>query len=87
MDCQVPLVAILVACLRSLQFNILIHDLGDGLECTHTIFAGITQLGGVVDMLEDKITLRRDLDRLEMGWQKLHDVQQSQIKSPASGME
>lgn len=30
---------ILVACFRSLQFNVLIHDLGDGLECTHTIFA------------------------------------------------
>lgn len=85
MDCQVNCGQLLVVCLRSILFNIFINDLDDGIECTPTKLADITQPGGVVDMLEEKIALQRDIGRIEIGWQ--NSLQQRQMQSPTSGME
>ncbi|KAK4811273.1 hypothetical protein QYF61_023325 [Mycteria americana] len=46
-------------------FNMLINDLGDGVERTFSKFGEDTKLGGVVDMPEGHAVIQRDLDRLE----------------------
>ncbi|PKU49402.1 rna-directed dna polymerase from mobile element jockey-like [Limosa lapponica baueri] len=51
--------------LRLVLFNIFVGGIGSGIECTLRKFANDTKLCSVVDMLERRDAIQRDLDRLE----------------------
>jgi len=51
--------------LGTVLFNVFVGNMGSGTECTRSNFANNTKLCGVVDTLEGKDAIQRDLDRLE----------------------
>ncbi|GAB0203489.1 mitochondrial enolase superfamily member 1 [Grus japonensis] len=60
-------------------FNIFVGDMDSGIECTLTKFANDTKLCGVLDMLEGRDAIQRDLHRLER-WARANDMKFNKAK-------
>ncbi|PKU34210.1 rna-directed dna polymerase from mobile element jockey-like [Limosa lapponica baueri] len=71
-------------------FNIFVGDMDSGIECTLSKFSDNTKMCGVVDTLESRDAIQRDLDRPQRGdctnlMKRMNAVVEWEINEPTRG--